>query len=77
MLVKGRLNFNCKSTTAANVDLTKSLLDNSLKNNHIIVDKIYYLCSLFAYFYEFWFSNLFLNRKKPAQKQQLGNAATR
>ena len=52
-LVKGRLNFSCKSTTAANVDLTKSLLDNSLKNNHIIVDKIYYLRSLFVFFYEF------------------------
>jgi len=39
--VKGRLNFRCKSTTAANVDLTESLLDNSLKNNHITVDKIY------------------------------------
>ena len=33
--VKGRLNFSCKSTTAANVDLTASLLDNWLKNNHI------------------------------------------
>ena len=42
MFVKGRLNFSCKSTTAANVDLTKSLLDNWMKNNHIIVDKIYY-----------------------------------
>ena len=50
-LVKGRLNFSCKSTTAANVDLTKSL--NSLKNNHIIVNKIYYLSSLFVFFYEF------------------------
>ena len=47
--VKGRLNFSCKSTTAANVDLTKSLLDNWLKNNHITVDKIYYLRSLFLY----------------------------
>ena len=43
----------CKSTTAANVDLTKSLLNNSLKNIHIIVDKIYYLPSLFVFFYEF------------------------
>ena len=38
--VKGRLNFSCKSTTAANVDLTESLLDNWLKNSHITVDKI-------------------------------------
>ena len=30
--VKGRLNFSCKSTAAANVDLTESLLDNWLKN---------------------------------------------
>ena len=41
--VKGRLNFSCKNTTAANVDLTESLLDNWLKNNHITVDKIYHL----------------------------------
>ena len=26
--VKGRLNFSCKSTTAANVDLKESRLDN-------------------------------------------------
>ena len=51
--VKGRLNFSCKSTTAADVDLTESLLDNWLKNNHITVDKIYYLRSLFVFFYEF------------------------
>ena len=47
--VKGRLNFSCKSTTAANVDLTESLLDNWLKNNHITVDKIYYLRSLYFF----------------------------
>ena len=58
-----------KSTRAANVDLPESLLDNWLKNNHITVDKIYYLRSLFVFFYEFHFSNLFLNRRKPAQKQ--------
>ena len=53
--VKGRLNFSCKSTTAANVNLTESLLDNWLKNNHITLDKIYYLRSLFIcfFFYEF------------------------
>ena len=48
--VKGRLNFSCKSTTAANVDLTESLLDNWLRNNHIAIDKIYYLRSLFVFF---------------------------
>ena len=47
--VKGRLNFSCKSTTAANVDLTESLLDNWLKDNHFTVDKIYYLRSLFVF----------------------------
>ena len=46
---KGRLNFSCKSTTAANVDITETLLDNWLKNNHISVDKIYYLRSLFFF----------------------------
>ena len=43
--VKGGLNFSSKNTTAANVDLTESLLDNWLKNNHIT----YYLRSLFLY----------------------------
>jgi len=51
--VKGRLNFSFKSTTAANVDLTESLLDNSQKNIHITVDKIYYLRPLFVFLYEF------------------------
>ena len=50
--VKVRLNFSCKSTTAANIDLTESRLDNWLKNNHITVDKIYYLRSVFVFFYE-------------------------
>ena len=45
----GGLNFSCKSTTAANVDLTESLLDNWLKNNHITVCKIYYLRSLYFF----------------------------
>ena len=57
--VKGRLNFSCKSTTAANVDLTESLLDNWLKNNHITVDKIYYLRSLFVFFTNFSFQIYF------------------
>ena len=48
------LNFSSKTTTAAKVPLTESLLDNLLKNNHIIVDKIYCLNSLFvSFFYEF------------------------
>ena len=40
-------------TTAANVDLMESLLDNWLKNNHINIDKIYYLRRLFVFFYKF------------------------
>ena len=48
--IKGRPNFNYKSTTAANVDLTESL--NWLKNNLITVDKIYYLRSLSVFFCE-------------------------
>ena len=65
--VKGRLNFGCKSTTAANVDLTESLLDNWLKNNHITVDEIYYLRSLFVFLTNFNFRIYFLtaeNRHK-------------
>ena len=69
---KGRLNFSCKSTTAANVDVTETLLDNWLKNNHITVDKIYYLRSLFVFFFfltNFSVQILFLNRRKLAEKQ--------
>ena len=53
--VKGRMNFSCKSTTAAIFDLTESLLNNWLKNNLITVDKIYYLRSLFVFFTNFSF----------------------
>ena len=78
--VKGRLDFSCKNTTAANVDLTESLLDNWLKNNHITVDIIindnnfnyeYITFAVCLYFFncEFQISNLLLNRNKPAQKQ--------
>ena len=56
--VKG-LNFSCKSTTAANVDLTESLLDNWLKNNHITVNKLYHLRSLFVFFTNFSFQIYF------------------
>ena len=44
-------NWLRKSTTAANVDLTESLLDNWLKNSHITLFKIYYLRSLFVFFF--------------------------
>ena len=48
-----------KSTTAANVDLTESLLDNWLRNNHTTVYKIYYLRSLFVFFTNFSFQIYF------------------
>jgi len=68
--VKGQLNFSCKSTAAANVDLTESLLDNWLKNNHITVEKIYYFRSLFVFFFtNVSFQILFPNCRKPAEKQ--------
>ena len=68
--VKGRLNFSCKSTAAANVDLTESLLDNWLKNNHITVDKIMIVPSqsVCIFFTNFSFQILFLNCRKPAEK---------
>jgi len=67
-VLKGRLNFSCKSATAANVDITESLLHNWLMNNHITVDKIYYLRSLFVFFlrilvFTFYFSTA-ENRQK-------------
>ena len=42
MFIKGRLDFSCKlkSTTAATVHLTESLLFNWLEDNHITVDKL-------------------------------------
>ena len=49
--VKGRLNFSSKITTATKVPLTESLLDTWLKNNHITVDNVYYLRSLFVSFF--------------------------
>ena len=49
--VKGRLNFSSNTTTAVKIPLTESLLDNWLKNNHITVDKIYYLRRLFVSFF--------------------------
>jgi len=55
--VKGRLNFSSKSlTTAANVHLMESLLDNWLKNNHITAHMVYYLCSLLVSFFFTGFS---------------------
>ena len=73
--VKGRLNFSCKSTTAANVDLTESLLDNWLKNNHITVDKIYYLRSLFVFLTNFSFQIYFLTAENRHKNRILGQLA--
>jgi len=55
VFVKCQLNFSSKSTTAAKVQIMQSLLDNRPKNNHITVDKIYYLRSLLVsgFFYKF------------------------
>ena len=49
-VVKGRLNFSSKTTTAAKVHLTESFLDNWLRNNHITIDKIDCLCSVLVFF---------------------------
>ena len=54
-----RKRSSCKSTTAAIVDLTESLLDNWLKNNHITVDKINYFRSLFVFSANFSFQIYF------------------
>ena len=67
--VKGRLSFSYKSTTAANFDRTESLLDNWQKNNHIAVDKIYYLRSLFVFFYKF----ISQPQKTGTKKEACGN----
>ena len=68
--VKGRLNFSCMSTTAANVELTESLLDNWLKNNHITVDKIYYLRSLFVFFLRIFVFKFISQPQKTGKKKQ-------
>ena len=69
MFVKGRLNFSCKSTTAANVDLKESLLDNWLKNNHITVDEIYHLRSVFVFFLRILVFKFISQPQKTAQNQ--------
>ena len=68
--VKFRLNFSSERTTAANVQLTESFLDNCLKNNNIAVNIIYYLRSHFVSFFvtNFSFQNLFVNCKKNLRK---------
>ena len=70
-LVKGRLNFSSKSTTAANVDLTESLLDNWLKNNHITVGKICYLHSLFVLFFMNFSFQIYFSNTENWQKNRI------
>ena len=73
--VNGRLNFSRKSTTAANVHLTESLLDNWLKNNHIIVDKINYLRSRFVFFLRFLVFKFISQPQKTGTKtESCGNS---
>lgn len=75
MSVKGRLKFSCKSTTVANTDLTESLLDNWPKNNHITVDKIYYLCSLFVFFLSILVFKFISQTQKTGRKtESCGNS---
>ena len=67
--VKGRPNFSCKSTTA-NIDLTESLLDNWLKNNHNTVDKIYYLRSLFVFLLTNFSFQIYFSTAENRHKKQ-------
>jgi len=69
--VKGRLNLSCKSATAANVDLTEYLLDNWLKNNHITVNKIYYLRSLFVFFLQILVFKFYFSTGENRQKNRI------
>ena len=73
--VKGRLNFSIKTTTAAKVPLTESLLDNWLKNNHIAVDKIYYLSSLFVSFFTNFSFQIYFSTAEDGKTEFCGNAA--
>ena len=65
-----KLIFSCKSSTAANVDLTESLLDNGLQNNHITVDKIDYLRSLYFFFTNFSFQ-IYFSTAENRQKNRI------
>ena len=74
LFVKGRLNFSSKTTTAAKVPLTESLLDNWLKNNHITVDKIYYLSSLFVSFFTNFSFQIYFSTAENRKTEFCGNA---
>ena len=68
---EGRLNFSRKSTTAANVHLTESLLDNWLKNNHITVDEINYLRSLFVFFFTKFSFQIYISTAENRHKNRI------
>ena len=72
--VKFRLNFSSKSTTAANVHLTESLLDNWLKNNNITIDIIYYLRSQFVSFFTHFSFQIYFSTAKNRKTEFCGNA---
>ena len=71
--VKGRLNFSSKTTTAAKVPLMESLLDNWLKNNHITVDKICYLSSLFVSFFTDFSFQIYFSTAENRKTEFCGN----
>ena len=52
----------------------ESLLDNWLKNNHITVDKIYYLRSLFVFFTIFVFKFIFQPQKTGTKTESCCNS---
>ena len=72
--VKSRLNFSSKSTTAANVHPTESLLDNWLKNNNITVDMIYYLRSHFLSFCTNFSFQIYFSTAENRKTEFCGNA---
>ena len=56
------------------VPLTESLLDNQLKNNHITVDKIYYLRSLFVSFFTNFSFQIYFSTAENRKTEFCGNA---
>ena len=72
--VKFRLNFSSEGTTAANVHLTESLLDNWLKNDNITMDIIYYLRSQFVSFLTHFSFQIYFSTAKNRKTEFCGNA---
>ena len=71
MFVKGRLNFTCKSTTAAIVDLTESLLDNWLKNN--LLWRTTFAVCLYFFFTNFSFQ-IYFSTVENRKTESCGNS---